>query len=202
MATPPRFPSLSPDQSQNTSREADDVELNEMRSGLEPRRDAPSPRPLSEITLIGTSPTYAVPPYSIGQIDGASGPATTTRSVRFRLDEPDQTRVQRALWRSRIRGTLEATVKKLIFLSYFTSNAAMLIRMAIKASHGTQMQYDEALGWAFLQFLMLIVLLLRYLWFSIMASQMGLPGSLRLAAACGGTLFLGGGLGVLPLFFI
>ncbi|EXJ63608.1 uncharacterized protein A1O5_11369 [Cladophialophora psammophila CBS 110553] len=88
------------------------------------------------------------------------------------------------------------------FLLYFTSNAAMLIRMAIKASNERRMQYDEVLGWSFVQFMMLFVLLVRYVWISIITAEIGLPDSLRIAAATAGTLFLCVGLGMMPLFFI
>ncbi|OAP56737.1 hypothetical protein AYL99_08849 [Fonsecaea erecta] len=185
MATPPRFPSLSPDPSQNE---------------LDPSRAGGPSRPLSEITLIGTST------YSLSQIDGAGGQETAARTVRFEIDEVNRARLQRALWRAlwqrRIRTVLGLIVKKFIFLNYFAANASMLIRMAVMASHDKHMQYDEALGWAFVQFLMLIVLLVRTLYQGIRYSQIELPPSLKITVACAGTLFLGLGLGVLPLFFI
>ncbi|KIX93758.1 uncharacterized protein Z520_10664 [Fonsecaea multimorphosa CBS 102226] len=199
MATPPRLPSLSPERSQSASREEDELALRNMLAqrnpgGLERLRS----RALSEITLVEPPPLY-----DINQIDGAGGrPERTTRTVRFQVDEDNQARVQKSLWRRVIQPILLAIATRFIFLVYFSLNATLLIRIAVMASHNKHMQYNEALLWAWVQFVMLGFLLLRSLGQGFMYSPTGTPHGLKILVAIAGISLLGVGLGAFPLFLI
>ncbi|KIW75516.1 hypothetical protein Z517_10258 [Fonsecaea pedrosoi CBS 271.37] len=198
MATPPRFPSLSPDQSQISSYEADGIEPNNTDTDdFQRGGEGMSSRPLSEITLVDNPP-----PFSISQIDGTDALEAVRRPVHFRIDGDHQARLHRALLRKSMRPCLKTIAKKVFFLGYFTSNGAMMIRKAMMTAHNTQMQFSEALGWTFLHFMMLIVLLVRCVWLDILSAPIGLSGSARVAAAWIGTSLLAIGLGGLPIFFI
>ncbi|KIW96698.1 uncharacterized protein Z519_02089 [Cladophialophora bantiana CBS 173.52] len=184
---PPGYSPPSRGRRLNGSCEVDGIPLNNMRPGLESGQEEVSSRSVSQMTLI--SPSHLC---SVSQIVGAGGLARTVHSDRFRIDRDDQRRAQRTRLQKRIQATLEEGAKKFFFLLYFTSNAAMLIRMAIKASNERRMQSDEVLGWTFVQFMMLFVLLVRYVWISIITTDIGLLDSLRIAAATAGTLVLCG----------